>query len=81
MSRGHRERRDRAAAAGVDSLQVGRKVLLAGTRRRASTEGTVVARLRNGWLVVDFPAFCWVGEPAKLEAVEGSPSSTLSAGG
>jgi hypothetical protein len=55
---------------GTQAFEVGSKVLLAGTRRRWTTEGEVVARLRNGWVVVDFPSWCWIGDPAKLEAVE-----------
>jgi hypothetical protein len=50
--------------------KVGSKVLLAGTRRSWTTEGQVVGELRNGWLVVDFPSCCWIGDPAKLEPVD-----------
>ena len=61
-------------AAGRPKLGVGSKVVLAGTRRRWTSEGEVVAELRNGWLVVDFPSWCWIGEPAKLEPADSAPS-------
>jgi hypothetical protein len=56
----------------AQSPSIGSKVVLAGVRRRWTTEGEVIAQLRNGWVVVDFPAWCWVGEPAKLEVVDAS---------
>ena len=52
------------------ALRPGSRVRFAGTRRRRNTEGQVVARLSNGWVVVDFPAFCWVGDPRELEVVD-----------
>lgn len=66
----------KAAAEGKSAAAppIGSKVFLAGNRRRWVTEGKVVAQLRNGWLVVDFPACCWIGEPAKLELAEDPPS-------
>jgi hypothetical protein len=41
-------------------------------RRCSSTEGKVIAHLRNGWVVVDFPSWCWIGEPAKVELLDDS---------
>jgi hypothetical protein len=74
MRRPSASQQERGGAGGAPVPAVGSKVVLAGTRRRATTEGTVVAQLRNGWLVVDFPAFCWIGEVDKLEALEDARS-------
>jgi hypothetical protein len=57
-------------------VPVGACVSLAGMRRCSSTQGEVVAHLRNGWVVVDFPSWCWVGEPGKLEVLDESIAKT-----
>jgi hypothetical protein len=57
-------------------VPVGASVLLAGMRRCSSTQGEVVAHLRNGWVVVDFPSWCWVGEPGRLEVLNESIPET-----
>jgi hypothetical protein len=63
----------------LHEIAVGSSVLLAGMRRTSSTQGEVVAHLRNGWVVVDFPSWCWVGEPGKLEVLDESiPETELS---
>jgi hypothetical protein len=56
----------------LSDLAIGAHVSLTGMRRCSSTEGKVVAYLRNGWVVVDFPSWCWIGEPAKLELLDES---------
>ena len=53
-------------------VAIGTRVSLTGMRRCSSTEGEVVAHLRNGWVVVDFPSWCWIGEPAKLQSLDDS---------
>jgi hypothetical protein len=60
----------------LSEVPVGACVALVGTRRGSSTRGEVVAHLRNGWVVVDFPSWCWIGEPAKLEVLDESISGT-----
>jgi hypothetical protein len=63
----------------LTEVPVGARVLLAGMRRTSTTRGEVVAHLRNGWVVVDFPSWCWVGEPGKLELLDESiPETELS---
>ena len=60
----------------LSHVPLGARVSLAGMRRRSSTQGEVVAHLRNGWVVVDFPSWCWVGEPGKLEVLDESIPKT-----
>ncbi len=56
----------------LSDVAIGARVSLTGTRRCSSTEGKVIAYLRNGWVVVDFPSWCWIGEPTKLELLDDS---------